>query len=69
MASFATPNMQTASQLLTKKDANVNGLESNQSGGQATSSIKRIEEETPVDSSAGISINRSRYVFTFSLIA
>ena len=65
MASFAAPNMSTSSQLLTKKDAIVNGLESHQSGGQATSSVKRIDEETPVDSSAGISNNRSRCVFCF----
>lgn len=66
MASFAQPNMQTASPLPTKKDANVNGVESHHSGGQTTSSIKRIEEETPVESSAGTSIIKSRYVSLFS---
>ena len=55
--------MQTASPLLTTKETNVNGVEVNQSGGQTTSSIKRIEEETPAESSAGLSNNKLRYVF------
>ena len=65
MASFAAPNMQTTPQHQTKKDANMNGMESHQSGGQASSSVKRIEEETPVQSSADITSNKSRYVFRF----
>ena len=63
MASFATPNMQTTSPLLTTKETHVNGKEVNQSSGQTTSSIKRIEEEMPADSSVNISNNKLRYVF------
>ena len=65
MASFAAPNMQSSPHNVTKKDANMNGMESHQSGGQASSSVKRIEEETPVQSSADITSNKSRYVFRF----
>ena len=60
--------MQTSPQHLTKKDANMNGLESHESGGQASSSVKRIEEETPLQSSADITSNKSRYVFRFVLL-
>ena len=60
MASFAAPNVQTASQNHTQNSAN-NDLGSQHANGQANNSIKKIDEENLLDSSTGLSNTKSRY--------
>ena len=60
MASFAAPNVQTASQNHTQNSAN-NDLGSQHANGQATNSINKIDEEHLLDSSTGLSNTKSRY--------
>ena len=60
MASFATPNVQPASQNHTQNSAN-SDLGSQHANGQANNSIKKIDEENLLDSSTGLSNTKSRY--------
>ena len=60
MASFAAPNVQTASQNHTQNSAN-NDLGSQHANGQPNNSIKKMDEENLLDSSTGLSNTKSRY--------
>ena len=60
MASFAAPNVQTASQNHAQNSANTD-LGSQHANGQANHTTKKIDEENLLDSSTGLSNTKSRY--------